>query len=107
MHVYNLVSRHYLSSGEKVEQLCLRCYCSSLLFCVLGRFLASMASILSCFPPFSFIPHTTINYFILSSHGLGKSREVVSRCLAPGFFMETPSPGSVSFTVHVYARLLP
>src|SRR6218665_2731222 len=26
----------------------------------LGRFLASMFSILSCFPPFSLIPHTTL-----------------------------------------------
>src|SRR6218665_281220 len=30
--------------------------------------------------------------YILSSHGLEKNREVVSRCLPPSVFMETSSP---------------
>src|SRR6218665_2235399 len=38
----------------------------------------------------SFPPPWSFSY--LTSHILGKSREVVSRCLPPGVFTETPSP---------------
>src|SRR6218665_2702524 len=41
----------------------------------------------------------------LTSHILGKSREVVSRCLPPGVFTETPSPASVSFTIRPSSSL--
>ena len=68
-----------------------------------GRFLASIFSTLSCFLPFSLVPHTTI--LNLTSHILGKSREVVSRCLPPGVFTETPSPASVSFTIRPSSSL--
>src|SRR6218665_1829116 len=94
----------------------------------LGRFLASIFSTLSCLLPFSLVPHTTILsetrsaypivsfllvFFLssdpllsyLTSHILGKSREVVSRCLPPGVFTETPSPALVSFTIRPSSSL--
>src|SRR6218665_1205858 len=51
----------------------------------LGRFLASM---------------------FLSSHGLGKNREVVFRCLPPRVFIGTPSPASMSFTARPSSSLV-
>src|SRR6218665_1508752 len=41
----------------------------------------------------------------LTSHILGKSRKVVSRCLPPGVFTKTPSPASVSFTIRPSSSL--
>src|SRR6218665_2907424 len=93
-----------------------------------GRLLAPIFSTLSCFPPFSLVPHTTIlsetrsaypivscplvsfpiirpSISYLTSHILGKSREVVSRCLPPGVFTETPSLVSVSFTIRPSSSL--
>src|SRR6218665_1918322 len=57
-----------------------------------------------CFPLVSFpIIRPSISY--LTSHILGKSREVVSRCLPIGVFTETPSLVSVSFTIRPSSSL--
>src|SRR6218665_2370134 len=43
--------------------------------------------------------------YYLTSHILRKSREMVPRCLPLGVFTETPSPASVSFTIHPSSSL--
>jgi len=59
----------------------------------------SPAMITGLAPPLFPVLHLSLQFRILSSHGLEKSREVVSRCLPSGVFMELPSSASVSFTV--------